>query len=138
MDKIFRVLGGRKFLLTVSSMAAAIAIDLLTAAGLSVALAGFLGAALSAFCASNWLNSKEFHKADAAKRKGGNQELSRIESKLTKLLNIVDNPENIEYYESSLTQINQALGEVITAQANILQTTQSTNTTINAVIKAGQ
>lgn len=138
MDKLFRVLGGRKFLLTVASMVAAVAIDLLTTAGLSVALAGFLGAALSAFCASNWLNSKEFHKADAEKKRGGAQDLSRIETKINKLVTILDDPENMQYYEDSLVQINQALGEIITAQANIMQTTKSTNNTINAVVKAGQ
>lgn len=136
MNKFFTMIGGRKFALTVVSMAGAVGIDLTF--GLSNSLAAFLGTALTAFCASNWLNSREYHHAEAEKKKGGAMDISRLEKKVDKLVSALDNNQEAEYYKYNLEQINQALTEVLQAQANIMQTTKATNNTINAAMQVGQ
>ena len=137
MNKLFTMIGGRKFALTVVSMIGATAIDLL-AGGISLPLATFLGAALTAFCASNWLNSREYYHAEAEKKKGGAQDLAQIQRSLKEIKLKLDSSDDAGYYVNSLEQINQALKEIITAQANIMQTTKATNNTINAAMQVGQ
>lgn len=137
MNNLFTKLGGRKLILSVASIVAGIVIDLFTG-GLSTPLATLIGTIVTAFCASNWLNSREYYRADAEKKKGGAQDLAQIQKTLKNIKVKLDSSDDAGYYVNSLEQINQALKEILTAQANIMQTTKATNNTINAAMQVGQ
>lgn len=136
MDKFFRIIGGRKFLLTIVSMLGASAIDLLIPNGLSTALAAFLGTALTAFCASNWLNSREYHQAEATKKSGGSVELARIEKAVKNIQKKLDSEDTTAaYYSDRLDAIESSLGVLMQSQASVAQATDTTNKLIKAAMQ---
>lgn len=136
MDKIFRLVGGRKFLLSVGTIALGTLIDLVFG-GLSASLATLVGTIITAFCASNWLNSREYHKAESEKRKSGSAELGRIENKLKVIQEKLDSEDSSSYYVSSLNDINQSLGTLLQTQQSVMQSTDSTNKLIKAAMQSG-
>lgn len=136
MDKFFRIIGGRKFLLTIVSMVGASAIDLLIPNGLSTALAAFLGTALTAFCASNWLNSREYHQAEAKKKSGGSAELARIEKAVKNIQKRLDSePDTAVDYIEKLDNIESALSILMQSQSSVAQATDTTNKLIKAAMQ---
>lgn len=83
VNKVWMAIGGRKFFISVIVMAAACAVDILTERGLSVNLAGLLGAILAAFSVSNVAATMSYNKSkQQAAPAADNSELRYLADKL--------------------------------------------------------
>lgn len=135
MNKIFQLIGGRKFLLTVVSMGGAALIDLYTLKGLSMPLATFLGAALAAFCASNYAVSREFMRTEADKKTHGvgggpsNEDLNNL---------LLDLQARMQEDRLILENVTNALAQVAEAAGNTLITAKATNNTLQAAMNVAR
>lgn len=135
MNKIFQLIGGRKFLLTVVSMGGAALIDLYTMKGLSMPLATFLGAALAAFCASNYAVSREFMRTEAEKKTAGvtggvtNEEIKEL---------LLDLQSGNGQDKVMLENINNVLVQIAEAAGNTLITAKATNNTLQAALNVAR
>jgi hypothetical protein len=140
MNKIFQLIGGRKFALTVASIIGGAAIDLMTLKGLSMPLATFMGAALAAFCASNYAVSKEYMRTEADKKKLGPNDLEK------KLNNVLDKLNSIEIQLSissdsatnEISQMKQVLVQVAEASGNALKVSHETRATLQAALNVAK
>jgi hypothetical protein len=105
-------LGGRKFLISLVVMAAACAVDILTERGLSVNLAGLLGAILASFSVSNVAATMSYNRSkQQAAPAADNPEIRYIADKLD------DTSKLIEQVAVAVGQTQQVILTVAKASA---------------------
>lgn len=110
-------LGGRKFLMALIVIGAAIVLEIKTEKGLDTTMAGFLAAIVTAFGVTNYASTKEFIKG---KKSGGSQEgvseklteLSVKVDELTTAASSINNQDSVQQLISLLNSINQGIAEV--------------------------
>lgn len=138
MNKLFQMVGGRKFLLTVVAMIGGALIDLGTAKGLSMPLATFLGAALAAFCASNYAVSKEYMRTEAQKKTstGGGDSDKKLETILDKLgsIELELSMQASTTNNAQLTEIQELLVQLASTTGNTFKAAQATQATLQRAV----
>lgn len=107
MDWMSKRFGGRKFVMAIIVIAAAMFLEV-SGHGLSTTMAGFLGAVLAAFSATNVISSTKA----MGSRGGGDDKVSQQVAEIRQLMGEGYNQENIGLVINALTKNNQDLEQI--------------------------
>lgn len=102
-------IGGRKFLMSMLTLGAAIFIELNTARGLSPTMAAFLGGLVSAFAMTNAAIEKMYANKGQPKAKQSDENVIRKMEELIELTKKTNDPQTVQ----ALTELLQTFGKGI-------------------------
>lgn len=122
MNKLWQAIGGRKFLLALVCIGVGTAIELETARGLSMNMAGLLAMILAAFNVSNVMATKDFLKNKAAAKPVVDTSAADAVTELSG---------ELQYMSDKLDMQSEAITQVAQSAAN-------TQNLLNQAIMAGQ
>lgn len=142
MDKLMSFVGGRKFALSIVTMAVGIGVALNVPTAVVDPLLVFLAACLSAFCASNWAASREYHKTQMKVAGVDNPQVKQLIAENKKLLKALDNAlessnngDTAGKVLENLDQLNETLFTVGQTSGTTLQAVQQLNTRLSSILQ---
>lgn len=141
MTNLISAAGGRKFVLTVSTMIAGTAIAPFFPAGILEPVLVFLASCLAAFVTSNWASSREYHKTKMQVEGSAHPQVKQLIAETKKLHKKLDdamktgNNEDIanEAFEQ-FRQLNETVLTVGQTAGTTLQAVQNLNNKVSNII----